>query len=249
MSMGTSHERPASAATIEVWVIELDQPLNPGVKLDNILSKEERKRAEGYRYAKDATRFRKCRAMLRLGLARYLEKSPREIALTANRYGKPEVADPAAVRFNVTHSEGLGLIAFSIASEVGIDVETIGRDVEMLELAAANFTTNEAAMVAAAQTEDEQARFFFRLWTRKEAVLKAAGCGIANGLKGVDVSCERLNRIGVRVRLEEASGICWRVDDLVVGEGFAAAIAAPVGDWTVVLRRVGWEEASNGYGW
>ena len=116
----------------------------------------------------------------------------------------------AAVRFNVTHSEGLGLIAFSIASEVGIDVETIGRDVEMLELAAANFTTNEAAMVAAAQTEDEQARFFFRLWTRKEAVLKAAGCGIANGLKGVDVSCERLNRIGVRVRLKkppESTGV------------------------------------------
>ena len=179
-------------------------------------------------------------------LAWYLETTPKKIALTTNRHGKPCIAEPAALHFNVSHSGGLGAIAFSTAGEVGIDVEAIQRDVEALEIATANFTGTEAAMVAAARTPQEQARIFLRLWTRKEAVLKAAGCGLLGGLEGFDVSQEPLDR----VRLCSATGDCaesyWRVQDLEPVDGYAGAVAAAAEAWSVTQRPVRFEEAVRG---
>jgi 4'-phosphopantetheinyl transferase len=93
--------------------------------------------------------------MLRLGLAGYLKTTPQKIVLVTNPHGKPCIAEGPALHFNVSHSGGLGAIAFTTIGEVGIDVEAIQRDVEALEIATANFTRNEAAMVAAADVSGQ----------------------------------------------------------------------------------------------
>ena len=149
--------------------------------------------------------------MLRLGLAMYLEKAPQKIALATNRHGKPCVAECSALHFNVSHSGGLGAIAFTTEGEVGIDVEAIRCDVGALEIASAHFTRNEAAMVAAAATAQEQASAFLRLWTRKEAVLKAAGCGLLGGLEGVDVSHEPLDQVKLCGATGDGTESYWRI--------------------------------------
>jgi 4'-phosphopantetheinyl transferase len=230
---------------IEIWQIDLDRPLNPDANLDTILSMEERNRAERYIFARDALRFKHCRAMLRLGLAWYLQKTPQKILLATNCHGKPHLAEDASLHFNVTHSGGLGLIAFTTLGEVGIDVEAIQRDVEALDIASENFTSNEAAMIAEARTPQDQTSIFLHLWTRKEAVLKAAGCGIPRGLDTVDVSQQPVNI----VRFSSAPGgiteSCWRVQDLESIDGFTGAIAAPVGDWSILLRPVRLEDVVN----
>jgi 4'-phosphopantetheinyl transferase len=231
------------ASTIDVWLIDLDRQLNPGVNLDNILSAEECNRADRYVFARDAFRFRLCRAMLRLGLAWYLGKTLREIALTTNDYGKPRLAEPSVLYFNVTHSGGLGLIAFTTVGEVGIDVETIKRDVEALEIASAHFTENEASIIAAAGTPQEQVSVFFRLWTRKEAVLKAAGVGILRGLDTVDVSQQPANLVRMRGASGEIAESCWLVRDMEVIDGFMGAVAAPAGDWSILQWPIRCEDA------
>lgn len=231
-----------TATTIEVWMIDLDEPLNQTTSLDKILSIDEQERAERYLSLKNASRFKLCRAMLRLGLARYLEMAPQAITLVMNPHGKPAV-EGSPLHFNVSHSGGQGVIAFSGIGEVGVDVEALQRDVEALEIAQANFTGSEAAMVAAAKTPQERTSIFLRLWTRKEAVLKAAGCGLLGGLKTFDVSHGPLNR----VRFDHATGssteCCWRVQDLEEIDGFAGALAAPAGDWTLRQRFVSSREA------
>ncbi len=232
---------------IEVWMIDLDRPLNPGANLDEILSVEERNRAERYLSSRNAARFRFCRAMLRLGLAMYLEKAPQKIALATNRHGKPCIAECSALHFNVSHSGGLGAIAFTTEGEVGIDVEAIRCDVGALEIASAHFTRNEAAMVAAAATAQEQASAFLRLWTRKEAVLKAAGCGLLGGLEGVDVSHEPLDQVKLCGATGDGTESYWRIQDLEAIDGFAGAIAAPAGDWSIHQHPVGCEVAIGGY--
>jgi 4'-phosphopantetheinyl transferase len=242
MSDGVLPLRLRTEKTIEVWRIDLDRPLNPGVSLDEILSTEERERAGRYAFAKDAYRFRLCRAMLRQGLAGYLRKTPREITFAANCYGKPFLAEHQALHFNVTHSGGLGLIAFSTAGEVGIDVEAIERGVEFVDIAAAYFTEKESAMVAAAQTPQEQARIFLRLWTRKEAVLKAAGFGLQGGLGTVDVSQPSVNLVKLAIAPDKDSEIYWRVMDLEMVDGFFGAVATPAGNWSVVQRTVDYED-------
>jgi len=223
-----------SETSIDVWVIELGRPLEPGINIDSILSVDERHRAERYVFAKDAIRFRLCRAMLRLGLAWYLEKTPQEVILTADPRGKPCLAESSALHFNVTHCNGLGLIAFTTLGEVGIDVEDAHRDVEALDVASANFTSNEAAMIAAAETLQEQTSIFLRLWTRKEAVLKASGYGIQGGLGTFDVSQQPPILVKLSRAPDENSETCWLVRDLELANEFTGAVAAPAGDWSIL---------------
>ncbi|MGD0097319.1 MAG: 4'-phosphopantetheinyl transferase superfamily protein [Terracidiphilus sp.] len=241
MTERVSPRKLPTPATIEVWTIDLDEPLNQRTNLDDILSADERGRAGRFHSARDASRFRVCRTMLRLGLARYLETTPGKIAFATNRHGKPYIAECPALHFNVSHSGGLGAIAFSNAGEVGIDVEATDRDIEALEIATANFTKREAAMVAAAETAQEQARIFLRLWTRKEAILKAAGSGLLGGLEGVDVSHGPLDR--VRCATDASADFAWRIEDLRLADGFAGAVSAPAGDWSIEQSSVSFREA------
>lgn len=233
MNEGFPLRRMPLAGTIEVWTIDLDRPLNSAVDIGAILSVEERERAERFLAARDASRFRVCRAMLRLGLAWYLKTAPQEIELTANPLGKPRIAEPSALHFNVSHSGGLGTIAFTTIGEVGIDVEAMGRGVEALEIAASHFTRNESEMVAAAASPQEQAEIFLRLWTRKEAVLKAAGCGLMGGLERFDVSTLPLDEVRLCCGTDVGDESCWRIEDMEPIEGFAGSVAAPCGSWSV----------------
>ena len=241
------HRKLPPAGVVEVLIVDLDQPLSPGLNLDEILSDEEQKRAERYFSLRDASRFKLCRAMLRLGLGGYLGTVPQKIAFATNRHGKPRIAGCPALNFNVSHSGGLGAIAFTTVGEVGIDVEAIDRDVEALEIATANFTWDEAALVAAADTAQEQARIFLRLWTRKEAVLKAAGCGLSGGLEGIDFSNVPLDKVKLCFEANGAVQSFWRILDLKLMDGFTGAVAAPSGDWSIHQSSVSCEEAIRGF--
>jgi len=246
MNEGFPQCKLPAAATIEVWTLDLDRPLTEEANLDGILSIEERNRAESYIYSKDASRFRVCRAMLRLGLAWYLETTPQKIALATNRHGKPCIPECSTLNFNVSHSGGLAVIAFTTVGEVGIDVEAIRCDVDAEEIASAHFTRTEAAEIEAAATPLEQANTFLRLWTRKEAVLKATGCGLLGGMDGVDVSQEPLDQVRFCSAAEDIPESFWRVQDLERIEGFAGAVAAPTGNWSVLQRPVRYEDVIHG---
>ena len=213
--------------TIDVWQIQLDSSLNHVLNLDDFLSVEERNRANRFVFAKDAFRFRTCRALVRLGLAWYMRKTPDEVILTTGEYGKPRLTDPSALHFNVTHSGELGLLAFTTIGDVGIDVESVRHNIDALDIASARFTTNEIVLIAAAGMQREQARTFLRLWTRKEAVLKAAGFGILHGLDTVDVSQQSANLVGLKGRYHERSESCWLVKDLELLDGFIGSDCSP----------------------
>ena len=218
---------------IDVWQIDLDEALDAGVKLDAILSPEERARAVRLIYPRGADRYRKGRAMLRMGLGWYLGKHPGKIELVTGWRGKPELAEASALHFNVTHCHEFALIAFTTAGELGVDVEAIDRTVEAQDIANENFTQNEAALIAAAGTPEEQAKVFLSFWTRKEAVLKATGGGLLHGLHTVDVSDEPPGVVELGGEADAGGGSRWLVRDIEGIEGFASAIAAPVGDWVV----------------
>ena len=105
------------------------------------------------------------------------------------------------------------MIAFTTVGEVGIDVEEQQREVEALEIASSHFTEKETAIIAAATTPEEQTSSFFRIWTRKEAVLKAAGCGIQQGLDTIDVSQQHTNLVELLGSPDEIAGTTWLVRD------------------------------------
>jgi 4'-phosphopantetheinyl transferase len=228
----------AAATTIDVWVIHLNAiAADCGAFLDRFLSVREQERAQRYVFARDATRFRVCRAVLRIVLAWYVQDAPERILLETGPCGKPFLGQTSAVHFNVSHSAGLGAIACTTVGEVGIDIELVRQDLASREIALTNFTKKEAALVAAEATRT-QALKFFRLWTRKEAVLKAVGCGITQGLDSVDVSQEPPTVVSLNGKAGHPAGPLWLVRDLQRMENFVGAVAAPVGCWSVCQREL-----------
>jgi len=217
---------------VDVWQIDLDDASIPVALLDKILSVAERERAARFRFERDAFRFKHCRAMLRMGLGCYLETPPWKIELATRRYGKPYFPEAPALHFNVTHCRGLALIAFTEVGEVGIDVEAIDRPVEALDIAKTHFCQRERDLIAAAPDSETQAEKFFSFWTRKEAVLKAAGCGLQGGLGNLDVSDDP-TLVSFLSETERSEPSLWRLQDLEMRKGYKAAIAAPPGNWIV----------------
>lgn len=234
---------PPAAGTIHLWWIDLDGDTESvggsGLEPAELLSAEERERAARFHFARDASRFRLCRAMLRLGLGWYLGRNPREIVLRVGKYGKPYV--DGGLFFNVSHCRALGVIGFATQGEVGVDVEAMDRSVEAMEIASSYFTANETAWIASHGMEAERARAFLRLWTRKEAVLKAAGWGIVHGLDRVDVLEELVTLDAGAIEAANSGRLDWRVRDLPRTDGHWGAIAAASADWSMLQWNIGWE--------
>jgi len=113
----------------------------------------------------------------------YLGLPATAVALVDGAHGRPELAQPLrhALQFNWSHSGDAALIAVARNVAPGIDIERLRPRAHAMPLAERFFHPEETAALAALDAS-EQASAFLRLWTGKEAVLKAMGRGIAFGL-------------------------------------------------------------------
>ena len=166
----------------QLWLVDLDAPALPQ-EFDD-LSAEELARAGRFSFARHRTRFLAGRAALRRLLARHLDRSPATLALGYGAHGKPFLQDSPAPAFNLSHSEGIGLVAL-LDARSGAAIAAIGVDIEVLrplpdapDLAAANFEPAECDQLGQ-MCEPERSKAFLVGWTRKEACLKALGSGFS----------------------------------------------------------------------
>lgn len=205
---------------VDVWTVPLDGPPATVAALSRILSRREAERGGRCRFETDRRRFVIAHGALRLILAGYLDVPPEELRLQRGRHGKPRLAGSSDLRFNLSHSGELGLVAVTRHDEVGVDVDRLRPGLPVEPFAERFFPASDARFVAAAAGPTERAERFLRLWTRKEAVVKAAGARLTQGL-GLTVFTDD----GV---VREPSGQirgAWSVRDLPVPDGYLAALA------------------------
>jgi 4'-phosphopantetheinyl transferase len=224
----TSFRDEAGGMFVDVWAISLRPD---DLACDAVLSEEERRRAARFRFPQHAMRYRMCHSAMRRVLGAYLAMPPEKVELTYESKGKPRLACDSKLCFNLSHSGDLGLLAVTEGREVGVDVETVRFDLPVDGLA--KFFTLVERETLRALSSGEKERTFFRWWTRKEAVLKAEGSGLSGGLDRLDIS----NCPPDLVRFLD-EGQWWRVEDLEVESGYAAAVAATAGEWEVRWRRL-----------
>jgi 4'-phosphopantetheinyl transferase len=211
----------------------------PGlVALREILSDDERERAERFGFAADREVFTITRATLRALLGCYLGLKPRQVELVSGPNGKPTLAgiDPA-LRFNVSHSGGIAMLALTRGRRVGIDVEEIQPDFPYREVAPRVFTPRERAALDALPA-DRQAATFFYAWTCKEAYVKARGTGLFLDPEAFSVSLPPAEPALLDVAEDPAEASRWELATLVPLEGFTAAVAAEGGDWFLKCRQL-----------
>ena len=213
---------------IHVWSANLDEFSHALSEFSSVLSIEERTKAQRYKFPKDHDRFVIQRGLLRHLLSRYLPVSPAEHKFTRGPRGKPElVAAPGAVRlqFNVSHSCSMALYAFSQVVAVGVDIELIWPIEDLDNIARNFFAPCEAASLRTLFGTDKL-EAFFNCWTRKEAILKATGQGISEGVDGVEVTLAPGEPAHVlRVRRNSRAALDWSLHALQPADGYAAALA------------------------
>jgi 4'-phosphopantetheinyl transferase len=148
------------------------------------MSAGERRRAAAFSDPQLAALYRTARSGLRLVLAAYLQADPRWLTFRSTANGKPALAGCAArqrLHFNLSHSGQRIAVAVSRGGIVGVDIERV-RSVAKAPLLAARFFGEEERALLAAVDPLTYPCAFFRLWTLKEAFVKASGLGLARRL-------------------------------------------------------------------
>lgn len=150
------------------------------------LTDEELARAARFRFSKDAARWIECRASLRMILSNALQLPPCEVPLLLTEFGKPRLAPPHdGLHFNLSHCVGRAVVALSIDGPMGIDLESLERAPDLLECAATFCHPLEINDLPA--DANARATALLRIWTAKEAVLKALGTGLSHPPESVRI--------------------------------------------------------------
>ncbi len=212
----------------------------PGlVALRELLSPEERERAERFGAAADRETFVITRAILRTILGRHLGQAPRRVRFRSGPQGKPilEEAGDADLRFNVSHSGGVAALALTRSRRVGIDVEQIRPDFPWREVAGSVFTRRELAAFDAIPP-DRQPQAFFGGWTRKEAFVKARGLGFSLSPQEFSVSLPPYQPALLEVAGDPEEAARWSFAPICLAAGFAAAVVAEGDDWLLKCHQL-----------
>ena len=221
-----------AADEIHLWLAELDQPPKPLAKLAATLAADERERAARFRFPEHRDRFIAGRGLLRELLGAYLNRSAAALRLERGAHGKPALAGVDAetgLYFNLSHSGGRALYAVA-RFEVGVDLECLDRNVNHAAILERVCTPREWAAFQALPAERIQPAFF-ACWTRKEAIAKALGGGLASGLQTLDV-CSREDACpDGRACVRDGQGCEWSVLNLEPESGWVGALAAKGADW------------------
>ncbi len=203
-----------------VHVIRFEPARCEDVHLIPDLLESERARALRFRRDEDRRRFVVGRAAVRRIVGGLLGLAPTALELSENEHGKPQA--PGSIRFNVSHSGELLLLAICHGREIGVDVEQHRSDVAILEVAETVFSPVEVEKLLALPAP-QRGPAFFRLWARKEAVIKGEGTGFSLSPRTFTVG------FGERPALSNCEGPIprperWWLADLDVGESHSAAL-------------------------
>ncbi len=178
---------PAAPDEIEVTPFPLDdEDVLPLSLARSWLSAAERERADRFRFEVHRDRYVRGRGMMRALLARRLGTVPGDLAFAEMGKGKPVLPD-AALSFNLSHSEGRAVLALGEVPGIGVDVEGCDRRVDLDGLARRCFRESEIAWMNAFPPEERHLAFF-RLWTAKEARMKAGGEGFSLEPKRIELA-------------------------------------------------------------
>ena len=199
-------------------------------ELAELLDREERRRATAFYHSADRDRFTVGRALTRLALATYLAEPPGGILIDSKcdrcgrPHGKPRLASGAGgIELSISHSGERVVVAVACDSPLGVDVEPVPPYLATEELAAQVLTAEEVAVLSSLE-EAERATAFLTYWTRKEAVAKATGQGLALTLRAFSVSPP-----GAPARVVTREEGLWQgpmlLHDLDPGPGHVASLA------------------------
>lgn len=213
---------------VHVWCSSL--VLNSKIlnKLRLTLSADELERANRFHFQRDRHSFIAGRGILRSILADYHQNKPREIEFTYNTRGKPSIVNipgGLGINFNLSHSHGLAVYAITRRRGIGIDIERLRSNLSFEKIAKRFFTTAEFEKLSSLAHE-EFMEGFFKLWTQKEAYIKAKGKGLSIPLNQFAATIKRDQTVRIKeIGINSDKECSWSFHTLTPAPGYVGALA------------------------
>jgi 4'-phosphopantetheinyl transferase len=174
---------------IHVWWSMLDQHQHNVNRYYKMLSHEDQNRVDRFRFQLLRDREIVSRGILKELISKYIGTDLEEIEFTYNKYGKPLLCRKLGgsdLCFSVSHSEYLGMFAFAKGNSIGVDVEKLQElfiDLEdVIKLCLSDFEKSWFADVSPKMKNE----VFYKVWTAKEAFIKAIGTGLSFPLRNIN---------------------------------------------------------------
>ncbi len=183
---------------IHLWLCKFEH-LKSSVKfLNGILSSDQKKKASKFVFEKDRISYIISNGLLRKLLASYTGISMMNIKFIYNDFGKPLLINNNNIKFNLSHSNEYCLIGINRNDNIGVDIEWINKNIAIDDIAGNYFSNNEINKFNSVKP-NHKITSFYKIWTRKEAFIKAVGKGLSIPLNSFDVDLDdmhpKVNRI------------------------------------------------------
>lgn len=229
------HEQEVASQFVDVWEGRLTLAAEQIRSLFGFLGQDERERAQTFKLPQMRDRYIAVRGMLRQTLAGYLDVAPESLRFEVNEYGKPSLLC-GSLHFNLSHSADVLMIAVANFAEIGIDVETIKMRPSLDSLAKRCFSANELTGWRQLP-QDQKLQCFYRLWTKKEAFVKAVGRGIALGLELCEFELEVGGQL-LAIPPDYGPVLAWQVTELAVSPEIGGALVTKLCPFGLSRRNI-----------
>lgn len=212
---------------VHLWQIPLVRAPQDLRALSGLLDDDEERRAARFHFANDRENFIIGRGSLRLILGGYLKTKPSGLRFSYGPNGKPEIDDgndDSTLRFNLSHSHAMAVVAVTRHRRVGIDIEALSGDrLDPVEIAEACFSPDEQQSLRRVSPED-RIDLFYRIWTRREALFKGLGVGLSGFHGRLPVSLGQ-RQVAVPTASGVESGGVWSMEEFRVSPNYVGAVA------------------------
>lgn len=231
-----SHVPDLRLNEVQVWSVELAQESGCVEAMRNVLSESERARVDRLVLDRHRHYFTVARGVLRTLLGAHVGVPPEQVCFEYGECEKPRLgldSGGSDIRFNLSHSNHLALIAIARERELGIDLEQI-RDSLKTERIAKRFFNPWEVRALQRLPKSERPRAFFEVWARKEAYVKARGDGLYFPFDEFCVSVVRSESPSLVGNHRDPGELDrWSLVDLDLAPGFAASLVAEGKGWHI----------------
>lgn len=173
---------------IHIWAADLTLSAPQLKHSIALLSPDECERANRFHFPIHRQRFIAARSMLRTLISLYTAVKPEDVIFSYNENKKPFLEAPQynQLQFNLSHSDNMAVYAFTVKHAVGIDIEKMEEDYN--QNVAQRFFSQTEKDALLQLPKSERMAGFYRIWARKEALIKATGKGLSTLLSTFSVS-------------------------------------------------------------
>lgn len=221
---------------LTVW--QIDTINDPAIlaAYTKLLSAEELARVENMRIESSKNGYIISHAVMRLILKEHLRLSDTVIDIQQQEKGKPYIKHNQAIHFNLSHTKNIALFGISTCEPIGIDIEYIKPDRDIISIAKRFFNTDEFKWLQQFETKT-QIDSFYQLWCYKEACLKGTGSGLQGDLSSFAMCAEQI-QTGGKIQIHDSH---WYFRPISIQQGYKAAVAQKNSPFEIKL--IHWKHA------